>query len=138
MLQREMELVSAPGLCFDTIYIGGGTPSVIPSKHIDQIIRQARQLFQFHDHVELTVEVNPGTVNAVDLRDYRNAGVNRLNIGIQSFDEASLKFLGRIHSGQDSDLTFKNARHQGFDNIGLDLIYGLPKQTPQQWLHDLQ
>ena len=133
-----MELASATDLCFDTIYIGGGTPSVISSKHIDQIIRQARQLFQFHDHVELTVEVNPGTINATDLRDYRTAGVNRLNIGIQSFDEACLKFLGRIHSGKDAYLTFKNARLQGFDNIGLDLIYGLPQQIPQQWRHDLQ
>jgi len=133
-----MEFISGIDLYFDTIYIGGGTPSSLPARHIDRIIGQARQSFQFLPYIELTVEVNPATINAADLRDYRTAGVNRLNIGIQSFDDAFLKFLGRLHSGQDALLTFKKARQQGFDNIGLDLIYGLPQQTPTQWRHDLQ
>jgi len=137
-LHREMEFVSGSDLYFDTIYIGGGTPSILSAKYIDCIIKQAGQLFHFFTDVEVTVEVNPGTINAADLRDYRTAGVNRLNIGIQSFDDAFLEFFGRIHSGQDAFLTFKKARQQGFDNIGLDLIYGLPQQTPTQWRHDLQ
>ncbi len=137
-LNREMEFVNGTGLYFDTIYIGGGTPSNLSTKHISRIIGQARQSFQFLPHVEVTVEVNPATINAADLCDYRTAGVNRLNIGIQSFDDYFLRFLERLHSGQDAYLTFEKARQQGFDNIGLDLIYGLPQQTPKQWHHDLQ
>jgi len=133
-----MELISGADLCFDTIYIGGGTPSVFSASHIEQIIRQARQSFQFHSHTEVTIEVNPGTINTSDLRDYRAAGVNRLNIGIQSFDDACLQFLGRIHTGRDAYLTFKRARQQSYDNIGIDLIYGFPQQTLKQWHADLQ
>jgi len=133
-----MESANATGLCFDTLYMGGGTPSLLTARHIDRIIGQAGRSFQFHSSIEVTLEVNPGTIDASGLRDYRAAGVNRLNIGIQSFDDAGLKFLGRIHSGQDAFRCFEKARQQGFDNIGIDLIYGLPQQTSQQWRHDLQ
>lgn len=137
-LRREMRLVNTSGLSFDTLYIGGGTPSTLSASNIDRIIEQSGQSFHFLPSVEVTLEINPGTVNREDLSNYRTAGVNRLNIGVQSFNDASLQMLGRLHSSQDATQTFKQARQKGFANIGLDLIYGLSGQTLMQWRRDLQ
>ncbi len=137
-LRREMRLVNTSDLAFDTLYIGGGTPSTLSASNIDRILEQAGQSFQFIHPVEVTIEINPGTVNRENLYNYRAAGVNRLNIGVQSFHNASLKMLGRPHSSQDATQTFKQARQNGFANIGLDLIHGLPEQTSTQWRRDLQ
>ena len=87
--------------------------------------------------MEITIEVNPGTVKLEDLQKYRQAGINRLNIGVQSFRETNLKFLGRIHSRDEAIASIDRGRQAGFENIGLDLIYGLPKQDESQWLEDL-
>lgn len=125
-------------LSFDTLYIGGGTPSVLDPIHIRRVIRAARSRFDLSVDAEVTMEVNPGTVSLAKLADYRAAGVNRLTIGIQSFQDRQLRFLGRIHTGREAFRTVAMARNAGFENVGLDLIYGLPGQTETAWRSDLE
>ncbi len=137
-LIREMQMVSSPSLVCDTLYFGGGTPSVFKAKNIERIIENAYRLFNFLHDTEITIEVNPGTVKREHLTGYKSVGINRINIGGQSFNDEILNFLGRIHSSNDADLTIRGARKAGFDNIGIDLIYGIPGQTKKMWLSDLQ
>jgi oxygen-independent coproporphyrinogen-3 oxidase len=136
-LTREMQMNSGTPLVFDTLYIGGGTPSVLEPEVIGQIIETASRYFSIASDAEITLEVNPGTVTLDNLSEYRKFGVNRLNIGVQSFDDKNLRFLGRLHSGSDARLCVEWARRAGFDNIGLDLIFGLPGQDKTNWLSDL-
>ena len=132
-----MELASSADFDFDTIYIGGGTPSVLDAAGIEQIIAAAFRHFRIQSDGEITIEVNPGTVSLEDFKRYRQAGINRLNIGVQSFHDANLKFLGRIHSREEALQVIDWGREAGFGNIGLDLIYGLPDQDESRWQADL-
>ncbi len=136
-LEREIELVGGIDQTFDTLYIGGGTPSILEPGAIARIIETVHRHFNFSTDVETTLEVNPGTVSRDSLAGYRRAGVNRLNIGVQSFDDGNLRFLGRIHGADEARLSVEWARQAGFDNVGLDLIYGLPGQDKKAWLGDL-
>ena len=136
-IRREIETAGVTDQVFDTLYIGGGTPSVLEAESIRQITDAANTHFTVCADIEITLEVNPGTISRESLRDFRRAGVNRLNIGVQSFQSNNLRFLGRIHSAAEAALTIKWARQAGFDNIGLDLIYGLPAQDKENWLGDL-
>jgi oxygen-independent coproporphyrinogen-3 oxidase len=131
-------MVSIHPLVCDTLYFGGGTPSVLKTKDIERIVENAYRLFNFLHDTEITIEVNPGTVTPEKLKEYQSIGVNRINIGVQSFNDEFLDFLGRIHSSNDADKTIKWARKAGFDNIGIDLIYGIPGQTKKTWLSDLR
>ena len=137
-LIQEMQMASSHPFLFDTLYFGGGTPSVFKAKNIERIIENAYRLFNFLHDTEITIEVNPGTVTSEKLKGYRSIGINRINIGVQSFNDANLDFLGRIHSSNDAELTIRWARKAGFDNIGIDLIYGIPGQTKKAWLSDLR
>jgi len=137
-LIREMQMVSSHPLVCDTLYFGGGTPSVLKPENIGRIIENAYELFNISTDTEITIEVNPGTVTTEKLKGYQGVGINRINIGVQSFNDEFLDFLGRIHSSNDADLTIRGARKAGFDNIGIDLIYGIPGQTKKTWLYDLQ
>ena len=137
-LIAEMELVAADGLCFDTLYIGGGTPSVYGYKDIGQIVSAVSRNFDFQPDSEITIEVNPGTVSIEQLKGYREAGIDRINIGVQSFYRKNLDFLGRIHSADEARNAIRDAQRAGFKNIGLDLIYGLPNQSSADWLADLK
>jgi oxygen-independent coproporphyrinogen-3 oxidase len=137
-LKREMQMNSGTPLVFDTLYIGGGTPSVLEPEAIGQIFETASRYFSIASDAEKTLEVNPGAVTLDNLSKYRKFGVNRLNIGVQSFDDDNLRFLGRLHSGRDARLSVERARRAGFDNIGLDLIFGLPGQDKSNWLSDLK
>jgi len=132
------EIVMADLFAFDTLYIGGGTPSVLKSREIGQIVEAVYAKFKVQDFAEVTVEVNPGTVTYKDLKEYKAWGVNRISIGAQSFRDRNLEFLGRIHSAKDSEIAIKNARDAGFDNISIDLIYGLERQTKKNWVSDLE
>jgi len=116
----------------EMLYIGGGTPSVLDDTAVEQIVATAFNHFNIRSDAEVTIEVNPGTVTLEDLRRYRQSGINRLNIG-----EENLKFLGRIHSREEALSSIDWARLAGFDNIGLDLIYGLPEQDENHWQYDL-
>ena len=136
-LENEMELAGQSAPIFDTLYIGGGTPSVLDGTAIERIVAEAFKHFSIRSDAEVTIEVNPGTVALEDLRQYRQSGINRLNIGIQSFQEENLKFLGRSHSRKEALSSIAWARLAGFENIGLDLIYGLPEQEESRWLPDL-
>jgi oxygen-independent coproporphyrinogen-3 oxidase len=136
-LIAEMQLVAAEGLAFDTLYIGGGTPSIYTSDEIRQIVTSAFQNFDFLTNPETTIEVNPGTVIVEQLKGYRGSAINRINIGVQSFQQKNLDFLGRIHTAREAHRAIENAHRAGFENIGFDLIYGLPGQSQKEWLQDL-
>ena len=137
-LISEMRMTRDQNLTFDTLYMGGGTPSILDTKTIGQIIETARQSYEILPLAEITLEVNPGTVSLKQFEEYRCSGINRINIGVQSFDSLNLQFLGRIHSGRDAYAAITWARRAGFENIGLDLIYGIPNQTKTSWLKDLK
>lgn len=136
-LASEMIMTRELDKGFDTLYIGGGTPSVLNIKSIEIIIKTAYQCYNILSNAEITLEVNPGTVTLEQLKGYRKAGVNRINIGVQSFNSANLSFLERIHSARDAQMVVKWAQRAGYENIGLDLIYGIPGQTTSLWLKDL-
>ncbi len=136
-LQQEMELRSTTALSFDSLYIGGGTPSVLDASAIDRVIQAAYQNYAIRTDAEITIEVNPGTVTPQKLRDYRKSGINRINIGVQSFQDETLNFLGRIHTAADAMNVLRQARRAGFENLGFDLIYGVPGQTSEQWRNEM-
>ena len=117
-----------------TIYIGGGTPSYVDENYIKEIL----DLIPKHNAKEITIEVNPGTVNLEKLKLYKNIGVNRLSIGLQSTQNRLLKQIGRIHSFEDFLNTYNIAKNVGFDNINVDLMIGLPNQTIQDIKQSLE
>lgn len=137
-LLKEMALVKPHDVPSDTLYFGGGTPSVLTLRQIETLMQQVRSLFTLTPDVEITMEVNPGTVTQNHLNVLRQIGFNRINIGVQSFSHDTLKFLGRIHTPDDATQAIQSARNAGFDNIGLDLIFGIPGQDITFWQNDLK
>lgn len=121
-----------------SLFFGGGTPSLMSSEYIDEIIRYSKQKFKFDNNAEITLETNPGTVDREKLIAFRDCGVNRISIGIQSFDDEDLKFLTRIHNKQSAIDTVYNAADAGFENINIDLIFNLPGQTKEKWKINLE
>lgn len=120
-----------------TIFIGGGTPTVLPPALLAQILTACREAFDVAADAEITSEANPGTVDQAHFAALRALGVNRLSMGVQSFDDAELRWLGRIHDAADAVNAFAAARSAGFTNINLDLIFGLPGQSPDTWARTL-
>ena len=137
-LGTEMALRADGGFTCDTLYLGGGTPSVLEPAAVGEILEAASRHFKLTGDVEITLEANPGTVDPDRLRGYRKLGVDRLNIGIQSFDDENLRFLGRIHTATEALEVLAMAREAGFEKLGLDLIYGLPGQTEEAWIADME
>lgn len=125
-LRREMRLYRGWAASFDTLYIGGGTPSVLTAADLEGLITEIRTAFPIATDAEITVEVNPADITENLLASLRRSGVNRLSIGIQSFNDDSLALLGRRHTALQAIGAIHRARDAGFENIGLDLIYGLP------------
>lgn len=123
---------------FDTIFFGGGTPSLLSSPQLGSIIEILTRLYPVNSDAEITVETNPGTVDREKLREYRSLGVNRLSVGVQSFHQDELKFLGRIHNADQARECVWNAQEVGFDNVSLDLICSLPGQTVERWESNLR
>ncbi len=121
-----------------SIFIGGGTPSLLSVAAFEQLFTGLKQRFVFMDDIEITMEANPGTFEADKFKGYRELGINRLSIGIQSFQDHQLKHLGRIHSGQEAINAVNMAKAAGFDNFNLDFMHGLPDQTLEHALADLQ
>jgi oxygen-independent coproporphyrinogen-3 oxidase len=134
-LDAEIALAApaGEGVSFDTLFFGGGTPSLLAPSELERVMRSLRAAFAIGEHAEITLETNPGTVSLEKLRAYRSLGVNRLSIGIQSFDEHELRFLGRIHDAGDASRCVGLAREAGFRNVSVDLIYSLPGQTAGEW-----
>jgi putative oxygen-independent coproporphyrinogen III oxidase len=120
-----------------TVFFGGGTPSLLSGESIEQILRNVRMLLPLTLDAEITLEANPGTVEAERFAAYREAGVNRLSMGIQSFNDAHLQALGRIHSADEARRAIETAQ-QYFDNLNLDLMYALPNQMLNEALQDVQ
>jgi oxygen-independent coproporphyrinogen-3 oxidase len=121
-----------------TIYIGGGTPTVLPLSLLARILDGARKTFAVDEDAEISIEANPGTVDAAGLAGLRALGVHRLSLGVQSFDDGQLRLLGRIHTVSEAIEAFQAARRAGFENINLDLIYGLPGQALASWQATLE
>lgn len=120
-----------------TIYIGGGTPSIIDIKHYERLFDTIYSKFDIDSNAEITFEINPATVNVDYLRALKSLGINRLSVGAQSFDERILKLINRKHSSEEIVEAIENSKKAGFENISLDLIYGLPEQTLPIVLQDL-
>lgn len=121
-----------------SIFLGGGTPSLFTAGEIGRLLDTAASHFRFVSDIEITMEANPGTVECGDPGGYRRAGVNRLSIGAQSFSDAALKLLGRIHDSDDIVRAVGAAKDAGFDNFNIDLMYALPGQGAEQAVHDLE
>ena len=122
----------------DTIYFGGGTPSLLTPEAIAGMIKIVTAEMDVLDEVEISMEANPGTLTADKLAGYHEAGINRLSLGVQSFQMDLLRQLGRNHTLEDSVESIGLARASGFTNLSLDLIYNIPGQTQKQWIHDLE
>ena len=128
----------ALGRPLHSIFIGGGTPSLFSPAAIERLLRGVRGELPWAEDIEITLEANPGTVEAARFAGYRSAGVNRLSLGVQSFDAGMLRALGRIHGPGEAVSAVENAQAAGFERINLDFMFGLPGQTPDQALSDLQ
>jgi len=133
-LIKEIDFYSkkyADGRKIISIFLGGGTPSLMEPEYIRKIIEHVKNKFDVLENAEITLETNPGTVSKEKLKDFKYIGVNRISIGIQSFSDDELKFLTRIHNSEAAIKTVYDAAEVGFVNINLDLIFNLPKQTKQ-------
>jgi len=132
------EATHADGRTLQSIFLGGGTPSLFSPAEIAEVLEATRENFAIAPDAEITMEANPGTVECGSPKGYREAGVTRLSIGAQSFNDAQLMALGRIHSSADIDRAVKEAQDGGFDNLNIDLMHGLPGQTVALALADLR
>lgn len=121
-----------------TIYIGGGTPSILPAEWIQKILEKIRETFEVAKEAEITIEVNPGIVDSEKLKRYHQIGINRLSIGLQAAQNELLELLGRIHVWEDFEKAYKQAANAGFDNINVDLMLGLPTQNLEDLKQSLQ
>lgn len=134
----EQDAAHAQGRKLQSIFFGGGTPSLFSPTAIGTVLDAAERLIGLEPAAEITLEANPGTVEQSRFKGFHVAGVNRLSIGIQSFNNVHLQALGRIHNGDEAHRAALAARSAGFDNFNLDLMHGLPQQSPQQALADLE
>ncbi len=130
-LKKEIKLY--PKYEYDTVYFGGGTPSLLEPGEIKDIL----ELLQVKDNAEVTLEVNPKSVDFEKLKAFRSAGINRLSIGVQSFDPHYLKLIGRLHTATEAEEIYRDARKAGFDNVSLDLMFSLPGQGIEDVKRDL-
>jgi putative oxygen-independent coproporphyrinogen III oxidase len=134
----EQELPALWGRTIHTVFLGGGTPSLFSAPAIERLLSRIRARLQLHPDAEITLEANPGTAGQERFAGYRDAGVNRLSLGIQSLSDSHLNALGRIHDAEQSFLAVRAARAAGFDNINLDLMFGLPDQDAAATRADLE
>lgn len=139
-LKKEIQFYSAKysaGRTFNSIFFGGGTPSLMSAEYIGEIIKSLKENFDVNEDAEITLETNPGTVDKNKFNNFRKQGINRISIGIQSFDEQELEFLTRIHNKEKAISTVFDASEAGFNNISIDLIFNLPGQTKEKWINNL-
>ncbi|WP_319558383.1 radical SAM family heme chaperone HemW [Thiomicrorhabdus sp.] len=136
--QLEMTLPLIWGRPITSIFFGGGTPSLISEAGLQGFMSELRALLGFGPDIEITLEANPGTVDYRKFAGFYDAGINRLSMGVQSFDDEKLKALGRIHSSNEAMKAYEAARKAGFGNINLDLMFALPQQSVQQAIDDVQ
>jgi oxygen-independent coproporphyrinogen-3 oxidase len=132
-LATEIRSRKQPDTIVKSIYFGGGTPSLLSVSQIDELLAAIHGCYPIHGDAEITLEANPGTIDTRYLKAIRSAGVNRLSLGMQSLDDAELKFLGRIHTAAEGKQAVEQAREAGFDNLSLDFIYGIPGRYKDDW-----
>jgi oxygen-independent coproporphyrinogen-3 oxidase len=142
LVEREMDLLlhTFPGeaeVPADTVFFGGGTPTVLGPDRLNRMLASIRSRFPVAEDAEITTEANPGTVTGEDLLHLREGGFNRVSLGVQSFRAGTLSALGRIHSTEDVHAAYRNAREAGFSSVGIDLIFGNPGQNEAEWRKDL-
>jgi oxygen-independent coproporphyrinogen III oxidase len=139
LLHDEIRMASADGPeAVDTVYFGGGTPSLLEPRSVGELVAAIRGRFRLEPGAEITLEANPGTVDEDRLAAYRREGVNRISLGVQSFSDENLAALGRIHTAGQATQAVREARAAGFKNISLDLMFGIPGQTPAQFRDTLE
>ena len=134
----DQELKAIQGRKLHSIFFGGGTPSLMSATGFDRFLQSLQQRVSFEDDIEITMEANPGTYEHDRFKRYRDAGINRLSIGVQSFQDDKLKALGRIHCVDEAQRAISSLREIGFDNFNIDLMHGLPDQTTSDALYDLR
>jgi putative oxygen-independent coproporphyrinogen III oxidase len=134
----DQDLIHVHGRALSSIFFGGGTPSLFSAEALGRLLKGVEQRIRFASDIEITLEANPGTFEQAKFSAYRGLGINRLSIGIQSFQEEKLKALGRIHNGDEAIRAADMARQAGFDNFNLDLMHGLPDQSQDDALGDLR
>jgi oxygen-independent coproporphyrinogen-3 oxidase len=135
---QEYSKLPNPEIKLQSIFIGGGTPSLFEGESYQTLLQKLERHLNFADDIEITLEANPSSMDVERFNSYREAGINRLSLGIQSFNNNSLKKLGRTHSAEQAIQAIKIAQEADFKNFNLDLMHGLPKQTPEEALNDLQ
>lgn len=138
LLKEIQSIPELPGREAATIFIGGGTPSVLDASDINRVLDALRDRFYISEKAEITMEANPGTLTREKLDIYRSAGISRLSIGLQSADDQELRTLGRIHTYEEFLESYYLAREAGFDNINIDLMSAIPGQTRENWRHNLK
>jgi oxygen-independent coproporphyrinogen-3 oxidase len=127
-----------PRAQIDTIFLGGGTPSLFSAEALSQVLTALNQHFDFTNTVEITLEANPGTVDLPKLKEFQAAGINRISLGVQSLQDAYLGAFGRIHTGTEALLALEAALLAGFERVNADLIFGFPGQTFKEWQNDVE
>ena len=132
-LKKELEFYQDRFSSFDTLYLGGGSPSNLSEQHIEKLFELIHGRYYFEVDSEITIEANPNDLNPSKLKKFRELGVNRISLGVQSFDDQELLFLKRRHTAKDVEKALNWIREAGIKNMGIDLIYGLPGQTKEQW-----
>jgi len=137
LLDLEQDLQISGKRPIETIFIGGGTPSLVSPHMLAMLIDGIAARAELSDTLEVTMEANPGSADYAKFRDFRSAGVNRLSIGVQSFSDQRLALLGRIHDADNAVIAIKAAQHAGFERLNIDLMHGLPGQTTARALDDL-
>ena len=137
-LVQEIQSTTYAGGCVDTIYFGGGTPSLLSHSQLEQILAALHGRFHIEQTSEITLEINPGSAAVEKLREFRRLGINRASFGAQTFDDAELAKLGRSHTTADTLRTFTDLRSCGFTNVSFDLIAGLPGQTLAGWQRNIE
>jgi oxygen-independent coproporphyrinogen-3 oxidase len=142
LVEREMDLLlrkfpGEAGVPADTVYIGGGTPTVLGPDRLNRLLAAIRSRFPVAEDAEITTEANPGTVTGDDFARLREGGFNRVSLGVQSFRPETVAALGRIHSLEDVRAAYRDARRAGFPSVGIDLIFGNPGQNEAEWQEDL-
>ncbi|MFH1595163.1 MAG: radical SAM family heme chaperone HemW, partial [Pseudomonadota bacterium] len=137
-MEKEAGLYREAFGAFDSLYLGGGTPSWLEASQLTTLLALVRRNFDFAEDTEFTLEANPDDITADKLRLFRELGVNRLSLGVQSLDEAELRFLGRRHTAGQARKSLELARAAGFDHVGVDLIYGVPGQKQEAWVGSLE
>lgn len=135
---KELELrkneINQP---LETIYLGGGTPSILNSQELYKIFNQIESLFDIHSEVEITLEANPDDLNTAKVDEIKHSPINRLSIGVQSFFDEDLRLMNRIHSGEEAEASIKRCQDAGIENISMDLIYGSPTTSTEMWKRNL-